>query len=251
MNRLSKTLIFLVIAGSLSLAGMTAFAQDAPPAAAPAPAGIQKQVELPWFIMTVKPIFGGGAGSVDFEWELNNRAAEHDETVNFRGVGYLGLSPEAFFMPTKGRHFVISASLPLISGTGKFAETDDPAKRIDGDKLRFNAIHLALGLGYQWYFGAEQRTNLMLLSHLGGGTFRYAVEHDGEEYVSDPLRSWYFDISIGSTHRFANNFILGGSLDFSNLGFSGQSADDEFLDAYTEGGLGSMRLNAILGYAFF
>lgn len=251
MNRLSKTLIFLIFAGMLSLAGVPAFAQDAPPATAPAPAGVQKQVELPWFIMTAKPIFGGGAGSVKFTWDTLGGVRDYDETANYRGAGYVGLAPEAFFMPTQGRHFIISASLPLISGSTKFAETDDPDKVIDGDKLRFNAVHLLLGLGYQWYFGAEQRTNLMLLSHLGGGTYRFAIEHEGDESVSDPLRSWYFDISIGSTHRFANNFILGGSLDLSNIGFSGQAGNDEFLDVYADGGLASMRLNAILGYAFF
>jgi hypothetical protein len=163
----------------------------------------------------------------------------------------VGIIPEAFFMPTHDRNFIISASLPFSWGSGKFAEADDPSKVIDGDKLGINYWSLVLGLGYQWYFGEQKRTNLFLMGHLGGGRLRFAVSHDNDDYVSDSLPMMYFDASIGSSYRFDSNFVLGGSLDFAAIGFNGRGGDGPFMDVDVEGRLGMTRLNVLLGYAWY
>lgn len=209
-----------------------------------------EQPTRPWFVMTARPVIAGGAGSMQFNWEAFSGLADYDEDANFR-AGYMTIIPEAFFMPTKARQFIISASLPLAFGSGTFAETDDGKKVIDGESFRFFSWHIAVGLGYQWYFGAEERTNLFLMSHLGGGRYRFSVEYDGEDYTSDPLRSYYVDLSIGSTYRFQNNLVLGGSVDLGVMGFDGEAGDDDFLDVEVAGGFNMFRLNFLIGYAFY
>jgi len=201
--------------------------------------------------------FGGGSGSMDWHWNALAGLVDYEESVNF-AVGGMSIIPEAFFMPTRGRHFLISASLPITMGRGTFAESDsasiDGEQRgeiIDGEKFTYLNYALALGLGYQWYFGAEQRTNLILMSHIGFGRFQFAMEWEGDRYNSDPLNSGMFDVSVGASHRFENNFVLGGTLDFWFQRFSGQAGEEDFLDVDVAGGMGQVRLNALLGYAFF
>lgn len=243
---IGAALLLLVLQPSLLWAQ-----EDSDETQAQAPGVAAEQVVLPWFVMTARPVIGGGAGSMEFHWEGFAGLLDYNEEVNIVGANYASIIPEAFFMPTRGRHFIISASLPLGWGRGAFEDTDDPDKVIDGENFSYFSWFLTLGLGYQWYFGAEQRTNLFLMGHLGGGRFRFATEYAGETYSSDPMRAWYFDASVGSTHRFRNGFVLGGSLDFSTISFDGEAGGDDFFDVEVAGGLGLFRLNALLGYAWF
>ena len=221
-----------------------AMAQDNAPAADDA-----ANANRPWFVMAARPVIAGGAGSIQFNWEAFGGLADYDEEADF-SAGYMTIIPEAFFMPTQARQFIISASLPLAFGSGTFEETDDK-KVIDGESFRFFSWHIAVGLGYQWFFGTEERTNLFLMSHLGGGRYRISIEYNDEEYTSDPLRSWYVDLSVGSTHRFENNFVLGGSLDLGVTGFSGEAGGDDFMDVDVNGGFNAIRFNLLAGYAFY
>ena len=236
-------MFFLFVLNCLTIA--PASAQDNSPAAV-VDSGHENR---PWFIMAARPVIAGGAGSIQFNWEAFGGLADYDEEADF-SAGYMTIIPEAFFMPTQARQFIISASLPLAFGSGTFEETDDK-KVIDGESFRFFSWHIAVGLGYQWFFGTEERTNLFLMSHLGGGRYRISIEYNDEEYTSDPLRSWYVDLSIGSTHRFENNFVLGGSLDLGVTGFAGEAGGDDFMDVDVNGGFNAIRFNPLTGYAVY
>jgi len=225
---------------------LLAFAQDQPAAPAPEPAA---QAIVPWCVLAARPVLGGGRGSAEFHWEAFGGLSDYDEEVDITGMGYLSIIPEAFFMPTSGRRFIISASLPIGGGTGTFEKTDD-GRVFDEEKFRYRTIFVNLGLGYQWYFGLEQRTNLFLMTHLGYGGYRFSVEYDDEDYTSDWLRSGYFDISVGSSYRFDNNLVLGGSLDLSGFSFTGEAGEEDFIDVDVDGGASFIRLNFLIGYAF-
>nr|HPM78939.1 hypothetical protein [bacterium] len=110
-------LVSLFVLCSLTIASATA--QDNPPAG-----GDAAHANRPWFIMAARPVLAGGAGSIQFNWEAFGGLADYDEDADFN-AGYMTIIPEAFFMPTKARQFIISASLPLAFGNGAFKETDD------------------------------------------------------------------------------------------------------------------------------
>jgi hypothetical protein len=205
---------------------------------------------LPWFVMTGRLAFGAGSGSMNFHWNSFGSFLDYNETAGF-SAGGMSIIPEAFFMPTSGRHFIISASLPMTVGSGTFTKYNDPTRVIDGQHFTYSNWALAIGLGYQWYFGAEQRTNLILMGHLGGGAYKLTVHWRGDDYTSDSMRSGIFDISVGSTHRFACNFVLGGTLDIWTQQFSGAAGGTNFFDTDIAGGMSQLRLNMIFGYAFF
>ncbi|MCZ7586553.1 MAG: hypothetical protein M5R36_26235 [Deltaproteobacteria bacterium] len=138
--------------------GGDAAAVPAPPAVAPNP--------LPWFVMTGRLAFGGGSGSATFDWESFNGLASHEEeNVPVKNLGHGAIYPEAFFMPTKARRFIISASLPMGGGSGTMGQSDklksgddvigarteqgvlEPGDRIfDGEDVSYNFIFLNLGL---------------------------------------------------------------------------------------------------------
>ncbi len=210
-----------------------------------------KNAKLPWFVMTGRVALGGGGGSITYNWDAIDGFVSHKETVNIKSVNYFGVIPEAFFMPTQGRQFLISASLPMGAGNGTYATTDSADKVIDGEKFHYNSVFLTLGLGYQWYFGEMQRTNFILMSHLGVGTYGFSVDYAGKNYASDRLGASYFDISAGMTHRWANNILFGGTLDLSTIRFQGQAGDSDFMDVQVQGAHNMARLNAMIGYAFF
>lgn len=206
--------------------------------------------EPPWFVMTLRPAFGSGSGSMNMEWEAYGGTLNLEDELTLGGVGHAALIPEAFFMPTAKRGFTITASLPFGGGSGK---VDSDVVFEDND-FAYRFFFLNLGLGYQFYFGPEKRANLALLSHVGGGRTQFQVEDaNGETATSKALGAWDFDLSIGSWYRFPSNFVLGGSLDYWVMGFSGEAgeSDDGVVDAtVTSGGVGIMRLNGVIGWAF-
>ena len=209
-----------------------------------------QDAQLPWFVMTVRPTLGAGGGAITYSWDTFGGVADVEETVQIKSIGYFSVIPEAYFMPTKGRGFIISASLPISTGQGKFGTSDSDNNRLEDVELRQFSYFAVLGLGYQWYFGERKATNLMLLPHLGIGRYSYTVDYQGETYDSDPLGAGTFDITVGSTHRFDSNFVIGGSLDLDYIGFSGDLGGNDLFDAKVNGRNNLMRLSLILGYAF-
>lgn len=215
-------------------------------------AGVAPAQEAPWFVMSVRPVFAGGrSGAMTFNWKALGGLVDIEEDLRVKSTSYFAIQPEAFFMPTAGRGFIISASLPIGFGSGRFEETGGTEHIINEDEFNFLMWHLTVGLGYQWYFGMEKRTTLLLMSHLGLGGFRIGVKTIDEDGSTDMLGSLQSDISIGSTYRFISTFTLGGTLDFSYVGFSGETEGDEYWEVETAGNLGFLRLNALLGWAFF
>jgi len=215
-------------------------------------AGAALAQEAPWFVMSVRPVLAGSrSGSMTFNWQALGGLVDIEEDVDVASAGYFAIQPEALFMPTAGRGFIISAALPLAGGGGRFAETGGAGRVINEDVFNFVMWHLMLGLGYQWYFGMDRRTTLMLMSHAGVGTFKIGVKTVDEDGATDPLASMQADISVGSTYRFACNFTIGGSLDISYVGFSGETEGEEYWEVETAGGMTFLRLNALLGWSFF
>jgi len=202
---------------------------------------------LPWFMITFRPELGGGGGTMDLNWKstvLNQVDAE--EEARLEGLGYGGLTTEAFFMPTSGRHFIISPLLSFGGGSGQF---DEAGGLVTGQDVRYTQWVLALGLGYQWYFGALEKTNLYLMGHLGGGRIVFAVDNDGEWENSDGLGLGYFDVTVGSTHRWDNGFLLGGALVLAGERYQGTTEAGDFWDVETSGSLRFARLGLVIGYA--
>ena len=200
---------------------------------------------LPWFMITVRPEFGGGSGNVDLKWSSIGGYANHEEKPAIQGVGWGGLAVEPFFMPTKGRGFIVSPLLSFGRGTGKFSSV---GPIIDGQNMTFSQWVLAVGLGYQWYFGATKATNLYLMGHLGGGRITLSVDDNGWD-SSDPMALGYLDVTIGSMHRWENGFLLGGALIFSGESFSGSTSAGNFWDVDASGQIQMWRLGLMLGYA--
>jgi len=234
--------------------------------------------ELPWCVLTGRLALGGGGGTATFHWDTfgGMESFDYEEKNVSMSVGQLAIIPEAFFMPTRARHFIISASLPFGGGGGKMGRSREltngdfpaqpggveigarvgnrtlsPGDRIfDGEKIGYRFWFLNLGLGYQWFFGAQQRTNLFLMSHFGPGRTQWTIDYHGDTRTSNTLSAWDFDISVGSWHRWSNNFVLGGSLDLWWMGYQGKAGDSDIVDTYMRGGLFTPRLSLIAGYAF-
>ncbi|MBZ0270694.1 hypothetical protein K8I61_01555 [bacterium] len=224
-----------------------AIAQDAPAGAGSPHAATASTDKLPWFVMAGRLAFGGGGGSMNVEWEAYDGLIDYDEDVDF-SAGQAALGAEAFFMPTRGRHFIISGSLLFVGGGGELGEGD---RVFDGEAMSYSAWFLNLGLGYQWFFGAEERINLFLMSHLGPGQFQMTVDFPDEERTTEVLPAWDFDISAGTWYRFPSHFVLGGSLDFYSIGFGGDAGSEGAWDAtIRDGGMGGARLNLIIGGSF-
>ncbi|MDP8222253.1 MAG: hypothetical protein P9L99_02750 [Candidatus Lernaella stagnicola] len=207
------------------------------------------QSEQPWFVMTFRPEVAAGFGNMTLEWDSFGGLLDYKEEAAIESVSAWGLTPEAFFMPTSGRHFIISATGMFGGGNGRFEE--EAGEVIDGEDLRFSYWHLAVGLGGQWFLGAAERTNLYLMAHLGGGRMRFSVDYEDEDATSDPLGAGYFDATIGSTYRFASNFVLGGSLALANQRFAGTADSGDFWNVNTSGSLLTTKLSLVLGFAVF
>lgn len=201
----------------------------------------------PWCVLAIRPAMGGGAGSMTTEWDVYDGTLNFEEAVEITGVSHTALIPEAFFMPTAGRGFTISASLPFGGGNGT-ATSDNIFRDYD---FAYRFVFLNLGLGYQFYFGAEKRANLALMSHLGFGRTQFTVDFPGDTATSKALGGGDFDISVGSWYRFRGGFTLGGSLDYWVITFSGDAGDEgPIATTVSNGGMGGARLNALIGYSF-
>jgi hypothetical protein len=214
--------------------------------ALPAFAGAQDS-DLPWFMVQVRPEIGGGSGGVTLTWDTIGSLADHEEEAEIQGASYFGLSPEVIFMPTAGRQFMLSASSHFGAGSAKFEEKAGDI--VDGQDLTYTFWSLAMGVGYQWYFGALQKTNLYLLPHIGFARTRLTVDYLDEERQSDPLGGVYFDFTIGSTYRFDSGFLLGGQLALAHHRFNGTTEAGDFWDVETNGGMNMARLGLVLGFA--
>ncbi|MCL4233644.1 MAG: hypothetical protein KJ042_03890 [Deltaproteobacteria bacterium] len=201
----------------------------------------------PWCVLSIRPAMGGGAGSMTTEWDVYDGTLNFEEAVEITGVSHTALIPEAFFMPTAGRGFTISASLPFGGGSGT-ATSDNIFRDYD---FAYRFVFLNVGLGYQFYFGAEKRANLALMSHLGFGRTQFTVDFPGDTATSKALGGGDFDLSVGSWYRFRGGFTLGGSLDYWVLTFSGDAGDEgPIATTVSNGGMGGVRLNALIGYGF-
>ncbi len=202
----------------------------------------------PWMVLTGRLAFGGGAGSFEGEWDFMNSTTNYKEDVDMEGVGHSAFIPEVFFMPTKARQFIISASIPMGSGNG----TLDSDVVFQEDDFSYGFTFVNLGLGYQWFFGELEKTNLMLMTHMGSGRYWMRIEPDDfrDERTTRAMKAWDFDLSVGSFHRFNNRVVLGGTLDYWAIGFNDRAGSKDYVDAYANGGLAGMRLNFLAGYAF-
>jgi hypothetical protein len=205
----------------------------------------ERHSTLPWFMITIRPEIGSGSGKVDLNWNSVGGFADYEEKPAIQGAGWGGLAIEPFFMPTKGRQFIVSPLLSFGRGSGKFSN-EGPI--VDGQDMTYSQWVLAVGLGYQWYFGATQATNLYLMGHFGGGRITLAVDENGWE-SSDPMALWYLDVTIGSMHRWENGFLLGGALILNGESFSGSTGAGDFWDVEATGNIQMWRLGLMLGYA--
>jgi hypothetical protein len=203
------------------------------------------QSTLPWLMITVRPELGGGSGAVTLKWNSIGDFASHEESPAIQGAGWGGLAIEPFFMPTSGRQFIISPLLSFGRGSGSFS-SEGPI--VDGQNMRYSQWVLAVGAGYQWYFGVTRATNLYLMGHLGAGQISLAVDDNGWQ-TSDSMGLGYLDVTIGSMHRWDNGFLLGGALILSGESFNGSTSAGNFWDVDTSGNIRMVRLGLMLGYA--
>ncbi len=204
--------------------------------------------ERPWCVLVGRLAFGGGAGSFSGEWDFMNNTVNYEEDVDMESVSHSAFIPEVFFMPTKARQFIISASIPMGSGNGKL----DSDFVFQDDDFNYGFTFANLGLGYQWFFGQLEKTNLMLMTHFGRGRYWMRIEPNDmrDERKTRAMKAWDFDLSIGSFHRFDNRFVFGATLDYWALGFDDQAGSEDYVNTYAKGGLAGMRLNLLAGYAF-
>jgi hypothetical protein len=203
----------------------------------------------PWCVLAGRLAFGGGQGSFNGEWDFMNNTKYYEEDVDMESVSHSAFIPEVFFMPTQARQFIISASIPMGSGQGKL----DSDFVFQDDDFNYGFTFFNLGLGYQWFFGPLEKTNLMLMTHLGSGRFWMRIEPTDDmrdERKTRAMKAWDFDLSIGSFHRFDNRFVFGATLDYWALGFNDQAGSEDYVNTYAKGGLAGMRLNLLAGYAF-
>lgn len=204
--------------------------------------------ELPWFMITVRPELGAGDGNVDLTWNSGGRFGHHEEKPGVGGARWVGMAIEPFFMPTGGRGFIISPMLSFGRGSGSFSNV---GTNVDGQAMTFSQWLMAVGLGYQWYFGATKATNLYLMGHLGGGQVTFAVDDRGWQ-TSNPMAMGYLDVTIGSMHRWDNGFLLGGAMIFSGENFKSYNIPTgagNFWNVDASGNIQMWRVGVMLGYA--
>jgi hypothetical protein len=221
---------------STLVAAVTAAAQDSPST-------------LPWFMITVRPEFGAGGGNVDLDWNSGGRFGHHDEKPAIQGAGWGGLAIEPFFLPTSGRGFIISPLLSFGRGSGTF---NNVGTNVDGQNVMYSQWLMAVGLGYQWYFGATKATSLYLMGHLGGGQVTLAVDDRGGWQTSNPMAMGYLDVTIGALHRWRNGFVLGGAMILSGENFDSYDVptnSGNFWNVGATGNIAMWRLGVMLGYA--
>jgi hypothetical protein len=211
--------------------------------------------DVPWFEITVRPEIGTGGGGLSQRWDApaSSNMYYNEESASLYNVGVVGLTTEAFFMPDFWRRFIISPMLTFNGGSGTFGRSfgmfGPNSTGANPQSVRFGDWIMALGLGSQWYFGAQQRTNLYLMAHLGGGFTTLSTAQGGSQHVSAPLSTGYVDVTIGSMHRFNNGFLLGGSLVFSDQQFGGPAGNNGYWGNNSNGEISLLRLGLMLGYA--
>jgi hypothetical protein len=138
-----------------------------------------------------------------------------------------GLTLEPWFMPTPDRQFIAAPMASFGWGAG----------RLDV----FSQWAVAIGLGYQWYFGAAQATNVYLMAHVGGGQITR------REFPTMPFG--YGDVTLGSLHRWKNGFVFGGALIADGLVGRTTRSDKIFGGPAWPGYLEMWRLGLVFGYA--
>jgi hypothetical protein len=191
--------------------------QESTPARNPAPDSIagfpppETPPKPPVALLTARPEYGiGGAFNPRAHWG--------------------GAALEPYIMPTPDRGFIVS---PLLTfGWGSSGTLSS---------YNFSQYAIAVGLGYQWYFGAEKATSLYLMAHFGGGQITR------QKYLSGGFG--YADATIGSLHRWKNGFLLGGALIADGLFGRHTQSSEIFGGSNAVGDLEMWRLGAVLGYA--
>lgn len=224
--------------------------------------------ELPWMILTGKLAFGAApVNAMNLYWETETGRRVDVESMN--NVFQTGFIPEAFFMPTKGRHFLLSASLPIGVGmgamnpSGKLTEESRPVSgkgaKLDageeifkgGERVFYNFMLINGGIGYQFPLGRRDATAIFLMSHFGGGPAWLKVECLGTTIKTGPMTAIDADASLGVHHRLKNKVVLGASLDGWIFFFRGDFDSHGPIDFPVDELMLGASLNLFAGYAFF
>ncbi|MCB1153198.1 hypothetical protein KDL45_06075 [bacterium] len=256
MSSFRGRVIVVVVAAAVSMFASSAFAQGTAGQSSPPPGTVGdtmvvSDAALPWFVMTGRIALGGGSGTAEYDWDVNFIEdlvgdVGGKETVDIEDLSHGAFIAEAFFMPTKARHFILSAALSLGGGNGTAVSNDV----FDDEDYSYVFRTLSVGLGYQWFFGPKKNTNLFAMTHLGWGAYAFTVNFRGAEETSRAMGAFTYDLSVGSWHRFDSGFTLGGSLDYWALSYSGRAGDGGIIDTEVNGSQYAVRLNALAGWSW-
>ena len=159
---------------------------------------------------------GFGAAGADVRIKYRHAPEGEPDTFEAQGGGSIDLHmPSAWFYPTAGRQFMVTAGMGYGSAKGTFSTEEDDAEFLDGKQFWRGYWTFPVGVGYRWLLGAEDRVSLNLLGEIHW-LFTSLYMEGAKEGVD--LNGGGAGIVFGAHYRYRNGFLLGGLLELRGYG---------------------------------